>query len=232
MKKQLPLLLAVFLGISGLNLSACASAGQETIGAAEQTEAARETETEASQEETKQESNGAESGGTESAETEDTADGAAENQPKGFFEEFTMEDLDGNPVNQEIFRDYDLTMVNIWATFCGPCITEMPDLGELHRTWSEKGVQVVGLCTDVVNIDGTLIDEQMETARLIVEETGADYLHLIPAGEVAARLLPQIQVVPTTVFVDKDGKQVTSIVTGSRSLESWEEMIEELLKEQ
>lgn len=165
------------------------------------------------------------------ADAEKSAADMEENQTRSFFEEFAAEDLDGNPVTQDIFKDYDLTMINLWATFCGPCINEMPDLGELHSTWKEKGVQVVGLCTDTVNLDGTYINENLETAKLIVEETGADYLHIVPAGEVAGRLLPQIQVVPTTVFVDKDGKQVTSIVTGSRTLEDWEEIIEILLEE-
>ena len=177
--------------------------------------------------------NAAETGNAAEQENSGKEDSAEAEKPKsrGFFEEFTAEDLSGNPVTQDIFKDCDLTMINIWATFCGPCINEMPDLGELHNTWKEKGVQVVGLCTDTVNLDGTYIDENLETAKLIVEETGADYLHIIPSGEVAGRLLPQIQVVPTTVFVDKDGKQVTSAVTGSRKLEDWEKIIEILLEE-
>ena len=42
---------------------------------------------------------------------------------------FTTKDLDGNEVTEEIFAKKDLTVVNIWGTFCTPCIGEMPALG-------------------------------------------------------------------------------------------------------
>lgn len=216
--------LAVMAALFLCTAAGCRSTSQETKAA----EVVDERDTEDGAETEAEVENGAE---TEAA-SETAKETAEVKKSRGFFEEFAAEDLDGNPVDQEIFKDYDLTMINIWATFCGPCINEMPDLGELHNTWKEKGVQVVGLCTDTVNLDGTYIEENLETARLIVEETGADYLHIVPAGEVAGRLLPQIQVVPTTVFVDKDGKQITSLVTGSRSLEDWEEMVEKLLEKQ
>ena len=47
------------------------------------------------------------------------------------FEDFTAQDLDGNTVDESIFADYEVTMVNLWGTFCGPCLQEMPDLGEI-----------------------------------------------------------------------------------------------------
>ena len=44
---------------------------------------------------------------------------------------FISTDLDGNAVDNAVFENAELTFVNIWGTFCGPCINEMPDLGEL-----------------------------------------------------------------------------------------------------
>ena len=166
--------------------------------------------------------------------TEKTAEQTAEQKerPRGPFEEFTAADFEGNPVSEDIFKEYDLTMINIWATFCGPCINEMPDLGKLNEEWKEKGVQVVGICSDLVDYDGALVEEQLETAKEIVEEIGASYLHLNPEGDLARRLLPQISVVPTTVFVDSEGRQVTSTVRGAKSLEEWETIIEKLLEKQ
>ena len=40
-------------------------------------------------------------------------------------------DMDGNAVSSEIFAESKLTMVNVWATYCNPCMREMPGLGEL-----------------------------------------------------------------------------------------------------
>ena len=173
-------------------------------------------------------------GGAQPKEEAKTAEQTAEQKerPRGPFEEFTAADFEGNPVSEDIFKEYDLTMINIWATFCGPCINEMPDLGKLNEEWKEKGVQVVGICSDLVDYDGALVEEQLETAKEIVEETGASYLHLNPEGDLARRLLPQISVVPTTVFVDSEGRQITSTVRGSKSLEEWESIIEKLLEKQ
>ena len=57
---------------------------------------------------------------------------------------FTATDLDGNNIDQQILSGHKLTMINIWATFCEPCIKEMPDLGELHTTYGED-FQVIGI---------------------------------------------------------------------------------------
>ena len=174
--------------------------------------------------------------GSAAADPEETTAAAEaseqESRPRGPFEAFTAADLEGNPVSEEIFKDYDLTMINIWATFCGPCISEMPDLGKLNEEWKEKGVQVVGICTDLVDYNGSLVEDQLDVAKEIVEQTGASYLHINPEGDLARRLLPQISVVPTTVFVDREGAQVTSTVRGSKSLEEWEGIIEKLLDKQ
>ena len=161
-----------------------------------------------------------------------SAEGGEESGQKGLFESFTAQDLEGNPVTEEIFADYDLTVINLWATYCGPCLSEMPDLGELSREYQDKGVQIIGICTDTVDYDGNIAADQVELARQIAADTGADYLHLVPAGDLALQLLPQVQVVPTTVFVDKDGKQLGGAVAGAKYKEGWAEYIEKFLQEQ
>ena len=47
---------------------------------------------------------------------------------------FTTEDLDGNEVTESILKDKDVTMINIWGTFCPPCIEEMPELAKLSAS--------------------------------------------------------------------------------------------------
>ena len=46
---------------------------------------------------------------------------------------FTATDLKGAAVTSEIFSKNKVTMLNIWGTFCGPCIREMPDLAKLNE---------------------------------------------------------------------------------------------------
>lgn len=140
------------------------------------------------------------------------------------FGEFVTVDLDGSEVTQDIFSQAELTMVNIWATYCGPCIREMPDLGALHTEYADRGFQVVGLVSDVSAA-------QDEKAMEIVEQTGANYTHIVPNKELIENVLWQVQAVPMTIFVDKEGNQVGSAYAGAKEKDQWVTIIDEMLKE-
>lgn len=168
----------------------------------------------------------------ETTPSDDTQTGGkdAQEETAGILSSFACTDLEGNPVDQSILEEYDITMVNVWATFCGPCLREMPDLGELASEYEEKGVRIVGLLSDVLDSEGNISEEQVDTAREIVESTGADYLHLLPSQDLYG-LLAQIYAVPTTFFVDKEGRQVGKTYVKSMTKEKWIEVIEDTLKE-
>ena len=148
----------------------------------------------------------------------------------GVLSAFSTTDLEGNAVDQSMLADYDLTMVNVWATYCGPCISEMPDLGALAAEYKDKGVQIIGLVSDVLDADGTVSDSQVETAKEIVAETGAAYPHLLPSDDLLG-ILSQIYAVPTTFFVDSEGRQVGSAILSAQSKEAWAKTIDGLLAE-
>lgn len=148
----------------------------------------------------------------------------------GVLSAFSTTDLGGNTLDQSILADYDLTMVNVWATFCGPCINEMPDLGELAAEYADKGVQIIGLVSDTMDSDGAISDSQVETAKEIVAETGADYRHLLPSDDLLG-ILSQIYAVPTTFFVDSEGVQVGDAIVTAQSKEKWIETIDGMLAE-
>ena len=84
-------------------------------------------------------------------------------EPIMLFGHFDSQTLEGEEVTEEIFANADLTMVNIWGTFCGPCISEMPDLGEIADEYAEKGVQIVGIVSDVT-------DPENEEAKAVKRE--------------------------------------------------------------
>lgn len=140
------------------------------------------------------------------------------------FGEFETQTLDGEKASQEIFAQSGLTMVNVWATFCGPCINEMPDLGELSRSYDQAEFQIVGLISDVT-------EPEDESACSIVEETKADYVHLTASEDLMNGVLKKINVVPTTIFVDRNGEQVGGVYAGSKSKEGWQQIIEKHLEE-
>lgn len=161
-----------------------------------------------------------------------TVSGSSEDTPAsggGILSSFTAQDLNGNQVDQSILADYQLTMVNIWATFCGPCLSEMPELGEIHAEYADKGVQVVGIVADTLNQDGSFNEDQIATARDAVSLTGADYLHLLPSTDLMLAKIQYVSAVPETIFVDSQGNQVGESYLGARSKEQWIAIIDELL---
>lgn len=147
------------------------------------------------------------------------------------FESFTATTLEGEEVTQAVFAEYDLTMVNIWGTFCGPCITEMPELAAISREYEDMGVQVVGVVVDAADSTGEPYADILEDARNIVEETGADYMHILPSKDLIASKLSQVSAVPETVFVDKEGRQVGRSYTGARMADDWKVILDGLLEE-
>ena len=94
--------------------------------------------------------------------------------------EFSTQDITGETYTQEIFKDYDLTMVNVFTTWCTPCINEIPDLQKLSEEMADKGVNVVGIALDCVDGSGSPDNDTVEKAKMLAEYTGASYPFLIP----------------------------------------------------
>lgn len=149
----------------------------------------------------------------------------------GLFSAFTATSLARDEIDQSIFEGKTLTMVNIWATSCSPCIGEMPDLAQLNRDYADQNVQVVGIVIDVLNRDGTVSKEQVQAANDIVASTGADYTHLLPSDDLIEAKLAEVSAVPTTVFVDETGAQVGEDYLGARPADKWSEIIDGLLED-
>lgn len=145
---------------------------------------------------------------------------------------FSSKDLNGTAVTDEIFAKNKLTMVNIWGTFCPPCIREMPDLAKLNEAYKSKGVEVVGIPLDLTDRTGKILTAQKKDADAIIAATGASYTHIVPNPDMQMSFLRRIQAVPATIFVDSNGKQVGQMYLGARSQKDWEKIIDELLKKQ
>ena len=125
-----------------------------------------------------------------------------------------------------MFADYDLTMINVFTTWCTPCINEIPDLGKLYEEMKDQGVNIVGIALDTVGSS-----ENVEKAKLLAEKTGVSYPFLIPDEGYLGGRLAGINAVPETFFVDREGNIVGDTYSGSRSYEDWKLIIENVLKE-
>lgn len=137
---------------------------------------------------------------------------------------FEGTDLEGNPVTSDLFSQSKLTMVNVWATYCNPCLSEMPDLGELAAAYELEEFQIIGIISDVRE------GEDQEAAESLVEQTQANYPHLLLNESIFYGLLTDVAAVPTTFFIDEEGVVLDTVV-GARDKSAWEEIIHGFLEE-
>ena len=137
-------------------------------------------------------------------------------------------DIDGKEFSGKNFSDYDLTMVNVFATWCSPCVQEIPDLAEIQKEMKGKGVNIIGVVTDTVDQTGEN-QEALEKAKLIRERSKAEYPFLIPDKSNFNGRLSGIQAFPETFFVDKKGQIVGETYSGSHNKKAWSEIIEKEL---
>lgn len=127
-------------------------------------------------------------------------------------------------IDETVFKDYKLTMVNFWEPWCGPCVGEMPELEELYEELVTSGE---------VNIIGVYDTE--DGVEDVLSSCGTTYpiVKYVPAFDEL-----QSGYVPNTVFFDSKGHIVYSsgadeadfLYIGSRDKASWSNLIEELLK--
>lgn len=136
--------------------------------------------------------------------------------------EFSTTDMDGNKVTNDIFADYDLTVVNFWATYCNPCIDELPELAEWKKELPDN-VNLIGLLVDV-DEKGS---DQYKLAEKVIKETGADYQHLL-ATEEFDDLISDLVGVPTTFFVDSMGKIIGEPFAGA-DVDAYKQTVEDYL---
>ena len=141
---------------------------------------------------------------------------------------FEGHDLEGNAVSSDILSSSKLTMINVWATYCNPCLSEMPGLGELAEAYDPEEFQIIGIISDVQ--EGA--DQHMlDLAADLVERTGAGYTHLLLNESLYFALLTDVTAVPTTFFIDQEGNILDTVV-GSMKKEAWEERVHALLETQ
>ncbi len=139
---------------------------------------------------------------------------------------FTCQDMNGNSVSETVFSESKLTMVNVWATYCNPCLREMPGLGELAGEYETGEFQIIGIISDVMEgADAATMDN----AAALIEMTGASYTHLLLNESVYYALLTGVTAVPTTFFVNENGEMVDTVI-GAMEKTAWEDKINALLQ--
>lgn len=142
---------------------------------------------------------------------------------------FETKGVDGKDYTEKVFSDYDLTLVNVFTTWCSPCVNEIPELEKLYEEMKEKGVGVVGVVLDTVGDDAKQNEDTVKKAGVLQEKTKASYPFLVPDSTMMNGRLNGISAFPETFFVDKEGNIVGETYSGSHSLDEWKEIVEKEL---
>ena len=210
MKQKLLSLLLTGLLTTSLLLTGCA---QHTTDKTDQTS------TQSSTENTSETSSATTNG------TTDTTSQEAEQEP--YILTFEATNIEGEPLTSECFANTKLTMLNVWATYCNPCINEMPDLGEISSEYDSADFQLIGIISDVMEGDSS---DTLEEAKSLIAQTNANYPHLLLNQSLYSNLVGAVSAVPTTFFINQKG-ELLGYIEGAGSKEDWKKLIDSLLAE-
>jgi thiol-disulfide isomerase/thioredoxin len=161
-------------------------------------------------------------GGEPNKEETDNAENATNTSP--MFPSFETVDLDDQPVTDRVFAEHQLTLVNIWGTYCDPCREELPALQALYQEMAAKNVNVIGIV-----VDG---EENDLVALQMIKEYGITYANLMPSDNLKKNLFTRLPGVPTSFFVNDKGEVVGDMVVGARTGAQYKAMIDQLLPQQ
>jgi cytochrome c biogenesis protein CcmG/thiol:disulfide interchange protein DsbE len=105
--------------------------------------------------------------------------------------------LDGTTFDLASRRD-KVVLLNLWATWCGPCRYEIPELQAAHTKYASRGFEVIGVSLDEGAADAVkqFVDEHKMTYPIAIDSD----------GKIAGLL--DASVLPTTVLIDRSGRIV------------------------
>lgn len=127
------------------------------------------------------------------------------------FPKFQGTDFEGNAVDESLFSNNAVTVLNFWFNGCSACVDEMPALEKFNEALKEKGAELVGVNVDIENKGNTL-----EEAKDIVAKQGASYRNIIiQGGDEANAYLSKMMVFPTTILIDRNGNVIGECITGN-----------------
>jgi cytochrome c biogenesis protein CcmG/thiol:disulfide interchange protein DsbE len=116
----------------------------------------------------------------------------------------SVQTLAGDTVSLSSFAG-DVVLLNIWATWCRPCVVEMPALQRLHDQLGERGLRIVAVSVDApAGLIGAFGQPGGDVAAF-VDRFGLTFTVLHdPSGDIRTRY--QVNGLPTTYVIDRDGR--------------------------
>ena len=120
---------------------------------------------------------------------------------------FTALDLNGKEVSaMDVIRQNEMTIIDFWASWCGPCMQEMPHMVQLYQLYHNHGLGILGVS----------LDTDAEAWKDAVKKTGAVWTHIseLDRNSKIARMFG-VNAIPFTMIVDREGNVLASGLTGT-----------------
>jgi thiol-disulfide isomerase/thioredoxin len=130
----------------------------------------------------------------------------------------SLKDTKGRPIRLNDYKG-KVVLVNFWATWCAPCLAEMPDLEKLQREYQKKGLQIVGVSYPT---------EKAPEVTKAIKRLRISYPILL-GDEKALSLFKVSDILPVTVIIDRAGK-VRGRILGILGPDEFEELVKPLLQ--
>lgn len=121
---------------------------------------------------------------------------------------FEMDDIDGNNVSvADVFKEHKITVIDFWASWCGPCRQEMPAMVNLQNKFGRMGLGIIGVS----------LDEDKDQWQDAVKEMGMTWLQLsdLQGWNNSAAQMYGIRSIPFTIVVDSKGRVLEAGLRGA-----------------
>ncbi len=132
--------------------------------------------------------------------------------------ELYLRTLTGQGTKLAPYAGKKITLLNLWATWCGPCREEMPALTQLHEKYKARGFAVVG-------VD---VDERVEDVKRFLEHTKVGYPMLASTEGKTVAALGDLEALPTSILLDDKG-DVLEVMVGAIETPYLEKLLNEKL---
>lgn len=132
--------------------------------------------------------------------------------------DFTQNDAEGNPIKfSDIYSQHELTLIDFWAAWCGPCRGENPNVVAVFNDYKDKGFTVFGVS----------LDREKDAWLKAIEDDNLTWTHVsdLSYWQNAAAQLYAVNSIPHSLLVDKTGE----IVAKNKRAEELRKTVAEIL---